>query len=76
MTAKKINYVFLDRNRDEGTGAWVYSQIATAQLDSDAQAELYVTELRDEGKIPTDLDGNPKHGCTIHRGGVEWYSRA
>lgn len=69
-----ISYVFFDRYRDESSSNWVYERIDFQRFDSDSQAELHVNELRDSGKIPTDIDGNPKNGLTIRRGDVEWYS--
>lgn len=67
-------YEFLNREKNEMTDEWEYQSIAVANCDSDAQAELMVNHLRDDGKIPTDMDGRPKHGLTIRRGDAEWYS--
>ena len=68
-------YRFYDRRRCEYSGETVYNLVASATLDSDAQAELMVNHLRDDGLIPTDNDGNPKRGLTIKRTEAEWYSR-
>ena len=74
MNKMHKTYTFFDRFRDEMTGEWVYTSIAVEQCDSDAQAELMVNHLRDAGRIPTDIDGNPQRGLTIRRGDIEWYS--
>ena len=75
-TTDMQNYIFYDRHRDESTGEWVYDEIALHRCDSDAQAELMVNHIRDDGLIPTDLDGKPKRGLTIRRARdwKEWYS--
>lgn len=73
-TQKTQSYQFFDRYRDEETGKWEYDLLAVEKCDGDAQAELWVNHLRDEGKIPTDMDGRPKRGLTIRRAGAEWYS--
>ena len=67
-------YRFYNRYQDELTGEWVYNNVAAQECDSDAQAEIMVNHLRDEGKIQTDIDGRPMRGLTIRRDDVEWFS--
>lgn len=49
--------------------------VASGSFECDAQAEAFVNNLRDEGRIPLDDDGNSIGGLTIMRGTVEWFSR-
>lgn len=72
-----ITYRFYASNceYDEVACEFAPRLIATKRLECDAQAEMWVNNLRDEGKIPNDMDGNPVLGLIIKRGDVEWFSR-